>query len=153
MLSATMRPTCMNKQYINGGLGILVLVIVAIGCSKIANGKSVAENAITDFHTMLDDGKFSEIYAASDQRMKDEASEAEMIKVFKAVHSKLGSVKKTTNQNWSVKNSNLTSYIEMIQDTEFENGKGSEKFTYFFVDDKTVLLGGYYITSNDLITD
>jgi hypothetical protein len=153
MLHATDYSTPMKKEYIKAILVLLAVCVMATGCSKLIHGKAIAENAIAEFHGLLDEGNFDEIYAASDQRMKDEVSQEDMIKVFNAVHSKLGAVKNSTNQNWSVKSFNLTTYIEMIQDTEFESGKGTEKFTYFFIDDDKVLLGGYYINSIDLITN
>lgn len=139
------------KNYLPALLAISVLFISVLACGALKDGKPAAEEQIRQFHSMLDEGKFDEIYANSDQRMKDAASKEEMIKLLKAVHSKLGSVTGSTTATWNIGNYNLTSTIVMVQETTFENGKGTETFT-FILSGKEAHLAGYYINSNDFLS-
>ena len=142
----------MKKEYTNGLLSLIVLCIVAIGCSAITDGKPAAESAVVEFHSMLNDGKYTEIYAATDERLKEVSSEEDMLKIFNAVHTKLGLVKNSTAQSWKAANYNLTTTIVIVQATEFEKGKGTETFT-FVIADKKATLAGYYIESIDMMTN
>lgn len=140
----------MKQKYSTTILTLLALCLVVLGCNLIKEGKPAAENSIAEFHQQLNDGKYVEIYETSHKLMKDNASEEDMVKLLSAVHTKLGAVKSSTNQSWRVQNYNLVSSIEMVQNTEFENGKGTETFT-FVVEDKKAILAGYYINSMDLV--
>ena len=71
-------------------------------------------------------------------------------KLLSSIHRKLGSVKSTSNENWNVSTFNLTTRIVMIQNTIFEQGTATEKFTFVITDTDALLLG-YNINSNDLI--
>ena len=130
----------------------MVFSLVAIGCKTLTEGKPAAEASIVKFHAMLDEAKFAEIYDEADDAMKEKTSQQDMFKLFNAVHTKLGLVKKTSNKTWRAQNYNLTSYVEMVQDTEFEKGSGTEKFT-FIMHDKEAVLAGYFIESLDMMTN
>jgi len=93
----------------------------------------------------------ADIYAASDSRMKDVATEADLTKLLNAVHARLGNVKSSNMSNWRVGNYNLTSIAALVQETEFEKGKATETFV-FVLDGKNAVLAGYNVNSNDLIT-
>jgi hypothetical protein len=141
----------MTTNLRNGLLALSLLSIVALGCSAVTDGKPAAEAAIVDFHKMLDDERYADIYALTDQRFKDASSEEDIVKLLTAVHTKLGKVKSSETTNWRANSYNLTSYIELEQETDFENGKATEHFTFVYAD-KKVSLGGYNINSMDLIT-
>jgi len=140
----------MKNNQINNVLAIFVLCAAALACSLYSEGKPAAEAGVVQFHAQLDAGNFTEIYAASHQKFKDATSEEEMVKLFTAVHTKLGAVKESTPQSWKAGNFNLVSTVTLVQDTVFENGRGTEQFT-FVIEDKKAFLAGYYINSNDLI--
>lgn len=113
-------------------------------------GKKAAEQSIADFHQMFNDGKLTEIYAASHSKMKNAAKEKEFVDFLDAVQRKLGKVTQTTNVNFNVRSMNLTTTIALTQSTTFEQGAGSETFTFEMDGDKAVLIG-YNINSKDLI--
>ena len=138
------------KKYTNLILALATLCLVGLACKTFTEGKPAAEAAVKEFHSMLDEGRFSEIYAASDQRLKDATSEEDMIKIFNVVHTKLGNVKESTQTTWRAGNFNLTTTVVLEQATTFENGKGTETFT-FVIDGKKALLAGYFINSTDLM--
>jgi hypothetical protein len=68
-----------------------------------------------------------------------------------AVQRKLGKITSTSNAGWTVNSYNLTTTVLMTQKTVFENGEGTESFT-FEMDGKKAVLLGYNIQSMDLIT-
>ncbi|HTK38440.1 MAG TPA: DUF3887 domain-containing protein [Pyrinomonadaceae bacterium] len=141
----------MNNKNINAILSLAILCFVAFGCSLVTEGKPEAERAVVQFHDLLNAEKYGEIYETSHKYMKDATSEDDMVKLLTAVHTKLGAVKSSAMQSWQVGNYNLVSTVVLVQETEFENGKGTETFT-FVIEDKKATLGGYNINSMELIT-
>lgn len=131
-------------------IAVLSLTLLG-GCGDMMKGKGKAEKAIPEFHGLLDQEKYSEIYAAADTEFTAATTPEKLGEFLGAVHRKLGKVKSTTNKNWNVNNRNGKTYVVMLQDTVFENGTGMETFTYIMRDGKPVLQG-YNINSSDLIT-
>ncbi|HRI04331.1 MAG TPA: hypothetical protein PLL77_11365 [Pyrinomonadaceae bacterium] len=153
-LTPVFRPTFLcfvNKNGFFAGIALALLAFVAIGCNAVTDGKPAAETAIGKFHAMLDDERYADIYGGLDPEFKNVTTEQEMTEILQAVHIKLGKVKSTTTQTWRANTFNLTTSIVMLQNTEFEHGKGVETFTFFFAD-KKVSLAGYNINSKELIT-
>jgi hypothetical protein len=125
--------------------------MAVIACSAFTDGKPAAEEAIERFHTMLNQERYEDMYAAVDPSFKEATTQAEFMEFLQAVHIKLGKVTSSTNTNWRA-NSYLTgtqSYMQ--QETAFENGKAVEDFTFMFADKKVTLVG-YNINSRELIT-
>ena len=112
--------------------------------------KSVAEPQVDVFHKLLNEEKYSEIYSTSDPEFQKAASEKKLTDLLTAVHRKLGAVKSTTTENWNVSTYNMTTRIVLIQNTQFDQGSATEKFSYIVSDTGATLLG-YDISSNDLI--
>ena len=142
----------MNNNLPNIILVIFALVLGGLACKSYTEGKPAAEKAITQFHSMLDEGRYEEIYEASDQAMKDASTREQMLKIFTAVHTKLGNVTGSSQTRWQVGTFNLKSTVMIEQETTFEKGKGTESFT-FMIDGQTARLAGYFVNSNDLITN
>lgn len=132
-------------------LVVSLLILTGLGCKTMTEGKPASEKAITRFHQMLGEKRYGDIYDESAQQMKDAATKEEMEKLFTVVSTKLGKVTSTQTRNWKVGNFNLVSTVELVQATQFENGKGTEQFV-FVIDGDEARLAGYYIDSMDLIT-
>ncbi|MGQ0542979.1 MAG: hypothetical protein ACT4O9_14175 [Blastocatellia bacterium] len=140
----------MRQNHFNITIVLLFFVFLILGCTEAKNARPAAEFAIAEFHERFNHGQIGEIYHAAHSNFKAATTEDEFNKLMNAVTRKLGKVKSTTNQNWNVKAFNLTTTIVMVQNTEFEQGKGTETFTFAIDGEKAVLLG-YYINSSDLI--
>ena len=138
------------KNLSNGLLTVVVVCLIVLGCSAYRDGKPAAEAQIVEFHSLYGERKFSELYSASHEKMKEASTETEFIDFLTAVESKLGKVTNSRQVNWRVQNFNLESFVEIIQDTEFEKGRGTETFT-FLIEGKDAILVAYFINSNDLI--
>jgi hypothetical protein len=134
---------------------LLVLLALAIaglsGCTGMLKGKQAGENAIAEFHKLYNEGKLVEIYAATTADFKKATTEKQLVDLLAAIQRKLGKVKESTNAGFNVNTFNLTTRIVLNQQTTFEQGSGTEVFTFEMNGDNAVLLG-YNINSNDLIT-
>lgn len=129
----------------------LAAVAIIAGCGNMLTGKAEAEKAIPIFHTLLDQEKYAEIYSAADVGFTKAISQEKWTQILEAVHRKLGKVKSAETGTWNMKTWNTKTYVTISQETVFENGTGTETFTYIIRDGKA-LLQSYNINSTDLIT-
>ena len=133
------------------------LTIIAIsaaifltGCGDVMKFRAEAEIGIPSFHALFNQEKYSEIYSTMDKTFTEKTSEKKVNEFLGTVHRKLGNVKETQNSSWRINNLNGKYYIVLIQDTKFEDGTGTETFTYVMREGKAILQG-YNINSMDLI--
>ena len=129
---------------------VLGLALIASGCVGMFKGKKAAEQSVADFHAMYNDGKIAEIYAAGHSKLKAASKEKEFVEFVGAVQRKLGKVTQTSGAGFNVRTFNLTTTVVLTQSTTFEQGTGTETFTFEMNGEKAVLLG-YNINSKDLI--
>jgi hypothetical protein len=128
----------------------LVIALVASGCGGMFNGKKAADQSVADFHKLYNDGKLAEIYSAGHSKFKSATTEKQFVEFMSAVQRKLGRVTQTSNAGFNVRTFNLTTTVVLNQNTTFEQGTGTEVFTFQMVGNKAVLVG-YNINSKDLI--
>lgn len=129
----------------------LVLVTLASGCSGMFESKAAADRGVAEFHEQYNAEKLADIYAAGDEGLKNATSEKEFLEFLTAVRTKLGKVTNTSNVGFHVRTVNLATTVELTQDTTFEQGSGTEKFTFAMDGDRAVLLG-YHIDAKELVT-
>jgi len=128
----------------------LGLALVLNGCGQMLKGKPAAEQAMAEFHRLYNEDKLPDIYAASHTKLKSITKEQDFLDFVGVVHKKLGKVTQTTSTGFNVKSKNLTTTVILTQNTTFENGTGTETFTFLMDGDKAIL-AGYHINSKDLI--
>jgi hypothetical protein len=116
----------------------------------MVNGKDLADKQIPVFHQLFNEQRFQDIVTSADPDMVKASPASKVVELLQAVHRKLGLVKGTNNINWNVNTFNLETRVVLVQNTAFEQGTGTETFTYRIVGGKARLLG-YNINSNDLI--
>ena len=129
---------------------VLGALIIAPGCTGMLKGKEASTKAIAEFHKLYNDGRIAEIYAASDPKFKKASDEKQFSDLMGALQKKLGKVTATKEAGFNINTFNLTTSVVLNQETTFEQGKGTEVFTFEMNGDKAVLVG-YQINSNDLI--
>jgi hypothetical protein len=113
-------------------------------------GKEAAEKSVADIHKLYNDDKLAEIYSAGHSKLKNATTEKQFVEFVGAVQRKLGKVTQTSNAGFNVRTFNLTTTVVLSQSTTFEQGTGTETFTFQMDGDKAVLVG-YNINSKDLI--
>ena len=127
-------------------LGALALA----ACNPAADTKA-AEDGVVAFHQAMDAGQFAAIYQGSASDMKSSASEDDLIKLFSALHSKLGNYKSGKTVSWNDNSNTSGHYVTLVREAEFEHGSGKEEFV-FLIEGKRAVLAGYHVSSNALIT-
>ncbi len=128
----------------------LNMALFTFGCGGIFKGKKAAEQSVTDFHKLYNDGKLTDIYSAGHSSFKSTTTEKQFLEFVGAVQRKLGKVTQTSNAGFNVRTFNMTTTVVLNQSTTFEQGTGKETFTFQMDGEKAVLVG-YNINSRDLI--
>jgi hypothetical protein len=120
-------------------------------CKDMAKGKGLADSAIVDFHKQFNEQKFKELYTSAHSDLRAAATEADFLTLLESVHRKLGKQVRSAESGWRVNTFNMKTTAVVTQDTEFEQGKGVETFT-FVVSGASCTLQGYHINSRDMMT-
>lgn len=137
---------------------ILALFILSSGyvlwqCgSGVAEGRAMANAAVQHFHDQLNAAQFEQIYLESDTRFQKAANKEDILKLFEAIHRKLGNTKSQSLSFWNMNATTNGFFISVTYDTSFERGSGQENFTWVKNGNQLSLVG-YHIQSNALITD
>jgi Protein of unknown function (DUF4019) len=130
--------------------GLIAAVFVLAGCSMSADSK-LAEQAVPEFHRMLDAEQFEPIYDAAASELKGAITRKEFTELLSAVHRKLGATKSSDQQGWRVNYNTSGTFVTLTCQTHYTEGDATEQFVYRLQGDKA-LLAGYNINSLTLIT-
>lgn len=109
-----------------------------------------AEKAAAEFHTLFDAEDFEQIFDTAHADFKSSQPKVATINFLRSVREKLGPVKSTNRTGWQAKSFNMKTNVVLTFETEFENGRGVETFTYRIADGSAILLG-WHVNSNALI--
>jgi hypothetical protein len=142
-----------SQQALKGTISLIVMfsvVVVTAGCGGMFKGKKAAEQGVADYHKQYNEGKLAEIYSAAHANFKKTTPEKQFLEFAGAVQRKLGKVTSTATAGFNVRTFNLTTTVVLNQNTTFEQGTGTEVFTFQMDGEKAVLVG-YNINSKDLI--
>ncbi len=132
------------------------LILAALGalalgaCNPVADTKA-AEDGVAAFHHAMDAGQFEAIYQGSAADMKTSASQDDLIKLFTALHTKLGNYKSGKTVSWNDNSNTSGHYVTLVREAQFDRGPAKEEFV-FRIEDKRTVLAGYHVSSNALIT-
>src|SRR2546425_2935863 len=108
----------------------MLFAAALVGCGGFTKGKPAAEKAIAQFHESYNQGKLDDIWEGADSKFRTAATKQKYDEFMGAVHRKLGKVTSTSNTGWNVKSFNLKTTVFITQQTVFENGQGTETFTF-----------------------
>jgi hypothetical protein len=125
-------------------VAVAALIAVA-GCA----GKRSAEEAVAQFHQMVDAGRYHDIYQGSDPELKRITSEEQMTALLSQVHDRLGAVRSSRQSSFNINANNGVSRVQLTYSTEFTAGQATENFNYR-VEGGQARLAGYHINSNAL---
>jgi len=110
-----------------------------------------AESAVGLFHEQLNAGNYAQIYDASDEAMKNAASQEKFVALLDAIHRKLGWVQSSNRQTFFLNYATSGKTVRLTYATQFDNDKAAEEFV-FRVKGKEAHLLGYHINSDALVT-
>jgi hypothetical protein len=130
---------------------VMFIAATLVSCGGFTKSKTAAENAIAQFHQLYNQRKLDDIWKEAEPKFRAASTKQKYDDFMGAVQRKLGKVTSTSNAGWNVQSFNLKTTVIMTQKTVFENGQGTESFT-FALDGTNAVLLGYNIQSMDLIT-
>jgi hypothetical protein len=119
------------------------------GCSFGAD-KATAEAAVTQFHQMLDAGRFHDIYVGASDDFRASGSEAGMARFLGTIHDRLGSVQDATEHGWRVNYTNGRTVVTLNYVTHFTRGDMGEDFTFHIAAGSASLVG-YHVRSEAIV--
>jgi len=131
--------------------GLLVAAVLVTGCSS-GQDLGLAEAGIARFRELMAAQQFGQIYSEAADDLKKATTEPELTRLLAAIDRKLGAVKSTEKNGWSVNYNPSGTSVTLKLKTEFERGTGAETFVYRITSGKA-LLAGYHINSTELITN
>jgi hypothetical protein len=122
---------------------VIITAVVFAGCSMSADTK-VAEQAVTNFHQMLDAGQIDAIYDASADDLKRVTTHERFVTFLGSVHGRLGNTKSSNEKKWFVNYNTSGKFVTLTYSTTYDGGNAVEEFVYRLQDGKA-LLAGYHI--------
>lgn len=129
---------------------IALAAALVTGCSA-GQDTAAAQQAVTQFHQMLDAGKFDAIYNGSGAELKAITPGAQFVPLLANIHTRLGAVKEAKQVGWNVNYNNGVGTITLTYQTQFASGAGTEEFVYRTGQPPSLI--GYHIQSNDMKFD
>jgi hypothetical protein len=100
----------------------VLLCLFMQGCADV----KASEAAAVKFHQQYNDRQFAQIYAEAGRALKEEYTEAEMIDKLEKVYQEMGPEVSAYESAWKSANG----WIFLDYDTEFKNGRKSERLIY-----------------------
>jgi hypothetical protein len=130
---------------------ILFFVLPLLFACSMSADTSQAEKEIPLFHRAFNAKQFEYLYDNGSEDLKKAVKKNEFVSLLEAFHRKLGDVSATNKISWKVNYHTSGTFVMLVYDTTFSEGKGTEQFVYRLAD-KQAKLVGYYLSSNVLVT-
>ncbi len=114
------------------------------------DGRDLSVAAANNFHADLNEGNFQQIYEGATEEFQSAGSKEDTLRLFQAVHKKLGFVMSSYLQNITVNATTSGTFVRSIHRTAFEHGSAIETFTWKKSGGRLILYN-YNINSKELI--
>ena len=111
-----------------------------VGCG-MAEGVDAAENAVVVFHEQYNAGSFGEMYDAGGDDLRATGTRSDFMTTMASFRTKLGSIGETKRTGFNARVGSDGTFVELEYVTEFENGTGTEEFTWEISGGRARLLG------------
>jgi len=130
----------------------LFAILFLAGLAACSSGEHLetAEQAVAEFHELMSARQFAQVYAGASEELRSGASEANMVRLLDALHSKLGSVKLAEKSGWNVNFHGSGTFVTLGFKTQFEKGAGVEQFIFRMSEGKARLVS-YNVNSPALL--
>lgn len=131
-------------------LVLLVTGTLALAGCGLTEGVHTAEQAVVTFHEQYNAGDFGETYdAGADDLLATEARN-EFMTTMASLRTKLGAMRTTERIGFNARAGSDGTFVELEYETDFENGAGTEEFTWEISDGQARLLS-YNVSSRALL--
>jgi hypothetical protein len=128
---------------------LMTLALMLAGCG-LMEGVSTAEQAVATFHEHYNAGSFGEVYDASAEDLRATDERSEFMTTMASLRTKLGSIRGTTRLGFDSRIDSRGTFVALEYETDFENGIGTEEFTWEISDGRARLLS-YNVSSKALL--
>ena len=129
---------------------LLAACALALAGCGLMEGVDTAEQAAATFHEQYNAGAFDETYDASADDLRATEARSEFITTLAGVRTKLGSMRATRRTGFNARVDSSGTFVELEYETEFENGTGTEEFTWEISNGRARLLS-YNVSSRALL--
>jgi hypothetical protein len=130
-------------------IALFIGALILTSCNPVKS-TAEADKAAAEFHALFDAEDYEKIFDAAHADFKASQPKVDTIDFLRSVREKLGTTKSTNRTRWQANSFNMKTNVVLTFETEFENGKGVETFTYRIADGSAVLLG-WHVSSNALV--
>ena len=131
-------------------LVLLAACAFALAGCGLLDSVAVAEEAVITFHERYNASSCEAMYDAGAQDLRASEARSEFITTLTSLRAKLGQVRESQRTAFNSRIDSDGTFIELEYETDFENGKGTEEFTWAISDGRATLLG-YNVTSRALL--
>lgn len=133
-------------------VAICAVGILLCSCGSSTKSLELAKQNVEQFHSELDSGQYTAVYATCDEKFQEATSESDFSKLLEAIHRKLGNVQQANLRNTAIAwFSGQGATVTLVYETKFAEGTGTEQFVWH-VKDSGAALYSYHINSNELVT-
>jgi len=128
---------------------LLALAFALVGCG-LMEGVDTAEAAVATFHKQYNAGSFGEMFDTSAEDLRATAARDEFVRTMASLRSKLGSMRGTARIGFDSRIDSRGTFVALEYETDFDNGVGTEEFTWQISDGQAKLLN-YNVSSKALL--
>ena len=114
--------------------------LALIGCG-MAESVGAAEKAVVVFHEQYNAGSFGEMYDEGGDALRAAETRADFMTTMASFRTKLGSMRESKRTGFNARVGSDGTFVELEHVTEFENGAGTEEFTWEITEGRARLLG------------
>ena len=130
-------------------IAIFIGGLITVSCNPLKS-TAEAEKAAAEFHALFDANDYEKIFDSAHADFKAAQPKSDTIDFLRSVREKLGTIKTSNRTGWQANSLNMKTNVVLTFETEYENGKGIETFTYQIADGNTTLIG-WYVNSKALV--
>lgn len=128
-------------QLVRPVFAVLLAALVLGGCAE--DRRVTAEKGVETFHARFNAAQYADIYAAGTDQFRGQSPQALFVKRLTDVRALYGQVKKTQRTKWqpTAGAGKDAVFYTFVQQTEFERGRGEERFVWEVRDGQSYLQG------------
>ncbi len=127
-------------------LGLLILCVTALASCGFMRSRARAQEAVKQFHSLLDKGQYESIYDQGDDALKTSSTKTDFVAYLRDIHMRLGPTRHSTTRGFQVSTvAGKGSQVALEVETKFDRGTAEERFVWRITGNR-VLLAGYTAT-------
>lgn len=119
----------------------LVLCSLCAASCGFRHSRTVAEQAVKDFHGMMDQRQYEAIYNAADDSLRTSMTKSEFVDYLQGIRDRLGTVIRAASRGFQLTTvAGQGARVALTFETEFERGTATERFVWRIDDDRALLV-------------